>query len=116
MTINIPSFSWNVTLEEFLIVILVGLVAGFLASRVVSGHGYGVFGDVVVGVIGALVGAYVLGGFINDHVLVPLGVAAGSIGARIVVAFIGAVILLAILHLFSGRGSGSRGRSWRRDG
>ena len=115
MSINVPSFTWNITPGELLIVILVGLVAGFLASRVVSGHGYGVIGDIIVGVIGALIGAYVLGAFINDHVLVPLGVAAGSIGARIVVAFIGAIILLAILHLFAGRGSGSRGRSWRRE-
>lgn len=111
MSINVPSFSWNIALEELLIVILVGLVAGFLASRVVSGHGYGVFGDVIVGVIGALVGAFVLGAFINDHLLVPLGVAAGSLGARIVVAFIGAVLLLAVLHLFTGRGASSRGRS-----
>jgi len=108
MSVNIPAFSWNVTFEELLIVVLVGLVAGFLASRVVSGHGYGVIGDVVVGVIGALVGAYLLGGFINDHVLVPLGVASGSLGARVVVAFIGAVILLAVLHLFTGRGSSRR--------
>jgi len=115
VSINIPAFTWSITLEEFLIVVLVGLVAGFLASRVVSGHGYGVIGDVVVGVIGALIGAYVLGGFINDHVLVPLGVATGSLGARIVVAFIGAVLLLAVLHVFTGRGSGSRGRSWRRE-
>jgi uncharacterized membrane protein YeaQ/YmgE (transglycosylase-associated protein family) len=114
MSINIPSFSWNVTLQELLIVILVGLVAGFLASRVVSGHGYGVFGDIVVGVVGALIGAYLLGAFINDHLLVPLGVAAGSIVARIIVAFIGAIILLAVLHLLTGRRSDSRGRSWRR--
>ena len=38
-------------------VILIGLVAGALAGRVVSGHGYGVLGDIVVGVVGALVGA-----------------------------------------------------------
>jgi uncharacterized membrane protein YeaQ/YmgE (transglycosylase-associated protein family) len=113
MSVNIPPISWSITLEEFLIVVLVGLVAGFLASRVVSGHGYGVFGDVVVGVVGALVGAYVLGAFINDHLLVPLGVTAGSLGARIVVAFIGALLLLAVLHMFAGRG-GSRGRSGSR--
>jgi uncharacterized membrane protein YeaQ/YmgE (transglycosylase-associated protein family) len=114
MNINIPAFTWSITLQELLVVVLVGLVAGFLASRVVSGHGYGVVGDVIVGVIGALIGAYVLGAFIDDHLLVPLGVTAGSLGARMVVAFIGAVLLLAVLHLFTGRG-GSRGRSWRRE-
>lgn len=115
MSINLPSFTWSITLQELLIVVLVGLVAGFLASRVVSGHGYGVIGDVVVGVIGALAGAYLLGGFINDHLLVPLGVTAGSLGARIVVAFIGAVLLLLVLHMVAGRGRGSRARSWRRE-
>jgi uncharacterized membrane protein YeaQ/YmgE (transglycosylase-associated protein family) len=114
VSVNIPAFTWSMTVEEFLIVVLVGLVAGFLASRVVSGHGYGVIGDVIVGVIGALVGAYLLGAWINDHLLVPLGVASGSLGARIVVAFIGAVILLAVLRLVTGRGSASSGRSLRR--
>jgi uncharacterized membrane protein YeaQ/YmgE (transglycosylase-associated protein family) len=115
MSINIGSFSWNVTVEELLIVLFVGLVAGFLASRVVRGQGYGVIGDIVVGVIGAFIGAFFLGAFINDHLLVPLGVAAGSVVARIIVAFIGALILLAVLRLVTGRGSGSRGRSWRRE-
>ncbi len=38
--------------------ILIGLIAGALAGRVVSGHGYGVVGDIVVGVVGALVGGW----------------------------------------------------------
>src|SRR5215468_6360190 len=41
------------------LVVLVGLVAGALAGRVVSGDGYGVLGDIVVGVVGALVGGWV---------------------------------------------------------
>jgi uncharacterized membrane protein YeaQ/YmgE (transglycosylase-associated protein family) len=93
------------TLKQVLVMAFVGLVAGFAASRVVTGHGYGVVGDIVVGVVGALVGAFILGIFINDHVLVPLGVAAGSLGTRIVAAFIGAIILLAVLHMFVGRGT-----------
>jgi uncharacterized membrane protein YeaQ/YmgE (transglycosylase-associated protein family) len=92
------------TLEQLLVVAFVGLVAGFLASRLASGHGYGVVGDIVVGVIGALIGAFILGAFITDHVLAPLGVAAGSLIAQIIVASIGAVILLAVLRLFAGSG------------
>ncbi len=76
---------------------------GFLASRLATGHGYGVVGDIVVGVIGALIGAFVLGRFITDHSLV----------AQIIVAFIGAVILLAVLRLFAG-GMGRRRRDGRR--
>jgi uncharacterized membrane protein YeaQ/YmgE (transglycosylase-associated protein family) len=97
------------TLEQLLVVLFVGLVAGFLASRVVTGHGFGVGGDIVVGVIGALIGAFLLGGFITDHILVPLGIAAGSLVAQIIVAFIGALILLALLRAFSG---GYGGRRW----
>jgi uncharacterized membrane protein YeaQ/YmgE (transglycosylase-associated protein family) len=94
------------TLEQLLIVALVGLVAGYLASRVVTGRGYGVAGDIVVGVIGALIGALILGAFITNNILAPLGIAAGSLVAQIIVAFIGAVILLAVLRLFAG------GRRW----
>jgi uncharacterized membrane protein YeaQ/YmgE (transglycosylase-associated protein family) len=98
------------TLEQLLVVLFVGLVAGYLASRVVTGHGFGVGGDIVVGVLGALIGAFILGAWVTDHILVPLGIAAGSLVAEIIVAFIGAVILLAVLRLVAGRGLG--GRRW----
>ena len=100
------------TLEQLLVLALVGLVAGFLASRLVTGHGYGVVGDIVVGILGAVIGWFVLGGFITDHVLVPLGLPTGSIVGQIIVAFIGAAILLAALRLFTGGGR----RSGRRIG
>jgi uncharacterized membrane protein YeaQ/YmgE (transglycosylase-associated protein family) len=104
----------NMTLEQLLVIAFVGLVAGFLASRLVSGHGYGVVGDIVVGVIGALIGAVILGAFITNYVLVPLGIASGSLVAQIIVAFIGAVILLALLRAFAGSGFGGRRRDGRR--
>jgi uncharacterized membrane protein YeaQ/YmgE (transglycosylase-associated protein family) len=106
------------TVEQLLVVLFVGLVAGFLASRLVTGHGFGVAGDIVVGVIGALLGAFILGAFITDHILVPLGIAGGSLIAQIIVAFIGAVILLVILRAVTGSGYGRRrwgaGRSHER--
>ena len=73
--------------------LIVGLIAGFLASVVMRGGGYGVVGDIVVGLVGALIG-----GFLAN--LLGLG-ASGMIGT-IIVAFIGACILIAILRAFSG--------------
>lgn len=84
--------------------LLVGLVAGFLASRVMRGGGYGLIGDIVVGLIGAFIGGW-LAGF--------LGIGgSSSLIVTIVIAFIGACILLAILHAVT-RGS-SRGRLFGR--
>ncbi len=73
--------------------LIVGLIAGFLASVVMRGGGYGVVGDIVVGLIGALIG-----GFLAN--LVGLG-ASGFIGT-VIVAFIGACVLIALLRAFSG--------------
>ena len=76
---------------EFFWFILVGLVAGWLAGQLVKGGGFGVIGDIVVGVIGAL-----LGGFLFSSLGVSMG--GGLLGA-IIVATIGAVLLIFILRL-----------------
>ncbi len=76
-----------------LVWIIVGLVAGFLASRFVKGGGYGLLGDLVIGLIGAVVGGFLLGFFIHTTV--------GLLGS-IIVAFIGAVILLFIVRRVGG--------------
>jgi uncharacterized membrane protein YeaQ/YmgE (transglycosylase-associated protein family) len=70
---------------------LVGLLAGFLAGKVVKGHGFGVFADMGVGVLGAFIGA-----FIFDS----MGLAAYGFIANVIMAFVGAVVLLAIVGLF----------------
>lgn len=75
--------------------LIVGLVAGFFASRVMRGGGYGLIGDIVVGIIGAFLGGW-LAGFLG------FGATYGLFGS-IVIAFIGACILLALLHAVSGR-------------
>jgi uncharacterized membrane protein YeaQ/YmgE (transglycosylase-associated protein family) len=85
--------------------LLVGLVAGFLASRVMRGGGYGLVGDIVVGLIGAFIG-----GWLADFL--GLGGSSGLI-MTIVIAFIGACILLAVLHAVS-RGGASRSSGWGR--
>ncbi len=93
----------NLSLSNVLWWLLVGLVAGFLASRVMRGGGYGLIGDIVVGLIGAFIGGWLAG-------LLGIG-GSSSLIVTIVIAFIGACILLAILHAVT-RGGASRG--WRR--
>jgi uncharacterized membrane protein YeaQ/YmgE (transglycosylase-associated protein family) len=75
---------------EFVWFILVGLVAGWLAGQLVKGGGFGVVGDIVVGVLGAL-----LGGFLFS--LAGFSWGGGLIGA-IIVATVGAVILILLLR------------------
>jgi uncharacterized membrane protein YeaQ/YmgE (transglycosylase-associated protein family) len=79
------------SVETLLLWIAVGLIAGWLASAVVGG-GYGVIGDIVVGVVGAFLGGFV---FRALHIGVPFRGLAGTI----FVAFIGAIVLLLVLRL-----------------
>ncbi len=85
------------SLETCLVWIVIGLIAGWLASAVVGG-GFGLLGDIVVGVVGAFLGGLIFGAL---HVHSPFGGLAGTI----FVAFIGAVVLLVILRLIRGAGS-----------
>jgi uncharacterized membrane protein YeaQ/YmgE (transglycosylase-associated protein family) len=73
--------------------LVVGLIAGFLASMVMRGGGYGVVGDVIVGVVGAFIGGLVMNLFTPD--------ATYGFWGSIVVALIGACILIALLRAFS---------------
>src|SRR5437868_10650978 len=73
--------------------LIVGLIAGFLASVVMRGGGYGIVGDIILGIVGAIIGGFLAG-------LLGLG-ASGLIGT-ILVAFIGACILIALLRAVSG--------------
>ena len=79
----------------FLTWIIVGLIAGVLASLVMGGTGYGLIGDIIIGIVGAFVGGWV---FSVLGVASPLGGLAGTI----LVAFVGAVLLLFILRLIRG--------------
>lgn len=67
--------------------LIVGLIAGLLASFAIGGVGYGILGDIVVGIVGAFVGGWL---FNQLHIAAPWGGLAGVI----FVAFIGAVVLL----------------------
>ena len=77
--------------------LIVGLVAGVLASLLMGGTGYGLIGDIIIGIVGAFVGGWIFS---------ALGVASpfGGIAGTIFVAFIGAVVLLFVLRLVRGGG------------
>jgi len=76
-------------MENWLWFTLIGLAAGFLAGVVVKGHGFGIVGNLVVGVIGGL-----LGGFLFS----VLGLSATGKVGQLVCAFVGAVLLLYLLR------------------
>jgi uncharacterized membrane protein YeaQ/YmgE (transglycosylase-associated protein family) len=85
--------------ENLLVIVLVGLIAGWLAGQVMRGAGFGLIGDLIVGLLGALIGDWLL-----PRLNIHIGV---GIVALIINAFIGAIVLLLILRLVGG------GR-WRR--
>jgi uncharacterized membrane protein YeaQ/YmgE (transglycosylase-associated protein family) len=77
--------------------IVVGLIAGWLAGQVMKGGGFGLLGDIIVGVVGGL-----LGGWIASSLL-HLGAGVNGINLEsILIAFAGAVVLLVLLRLLSG--------------
>ena len=89
--------------ESLLIIIVVGIVAGWLAGQIMQGTGFGLIGDLLVGLVGA---------FIGDWLLPRLHIHLGSgIIALIFNALIGALVLLLVVRLFRGGGYGYR---WRR--
>jgi uncharacterized membrane protein YeaQ/YmgE (transglycosylase-associated protein family) len=79
---------------EILWFILIGLVAGWLAGQIMGAGGYGVLGDIVVGIVGAVLGGWIFG---------LLGISAGTLIGSLVVATIGAIIFIAILRALSRR-------------
>ncbi|WP_068819923.1 GlsB/YeaQ/YmgE family stress response membrane protein [Phormidesmis priestleyi] len=72
--------------------LIVGLIAGILSSFVAGGIGYGLIGDIIVGIVGAFVGGWLFG---------QLGLTApfAGLAGTIFIAFVGAVVLLVVLHL-----------------
>jgi uncharacterized membrane protein YeaQ/YmgE (transglycosylase-associated protein family) len=85
----------HLNVDTVIIWILVGLAAGALASRVALGHDLGLIGDIVAGVLGAFVG-----GVLAIIFKINFTVAGHPIISEIVIAFVGAVILLFVLRIF----------------
>jgi uncharacterized membrane protein YeaQ/YmgE (transglycosylase-associated protein family) len=78
----------------FIWFLLIGLAAGWLAGQIMKGGGYGLLGDLIVGVIGALLGGWLFG---------LLGISAGGLLGSLITATIGAIVLIALLRLISRR-------------
>ena len=76
--------------NQLLWFLLVGLIAGFLAGKIMKGSGFGVVGDLVVGVLGAFLGGWLFS---------ALGITAGGLLGAILVALVGALVLLWLVRL-----------------
>ena len=86
----------HISNESLVLILVVGVIAGWLAGQLVRGTGFGLIGDLIIGVIGAFIGTWLLPQ-LNIHI------GSGMVGA-IVSATIGAVLLLIILRVFRKRG------------
>jgi uncharacterized membrane protein YeaQ/YmgE (transglycosylase-associated protein family) len=73
--------------------LIIGAIAGAVAGRVMSGHGYGLLGDIVVGIVGAFLGGWLLS---------LIGLSVSSFWGTLITAFIGACILIALVHAVTG--------------
>ena len=86
----------HLTAESLLVILLIGAIAGWLAGQIVQGTGFGLVGDIIIGIIGA---------FIASWLFPQLGLHLGAgIVAQIIAATIGAVLLLLIMRLVRRRG------------
>ncbi len=82
------------TVGEFLTVLLIGLIAGWLTGVVMKGRGYGVLADIILGIVGAVVGGFLFG---------QLGISAYGFIGRVAIAVVGTIVLVGVAHLLGGR-------------
>jgi len=80
--------------EHLLIFLAIGVLAGFLAGKIMKGKGFGLVGDLIVGVIGAFIGVWLLG---------LLNISSAGIIGLLIAAIIGALILLYVIRLVKHR-------------
>jgi uncharacterized membrane protein YeaQ/YmgE (transglycosylase-associated protein family) len=83
-------------MRELIVALVVGAIAGWLAGNIMRGSGYGLIGDIIVGIIGAYIGSWLWG-------VLHLGPVGPEMVSRIITATVGAVVLLFILRLVSRR-------------
>jgi uncharacterized membrane protein YeaQ/YmgE (transglycosylase-associated protein family) len=76
---------------QFVWFILIGIAAGWLAGKIMKGGGFGLLGDLIVGVIGALLGGFLFG---------LLGIMAVGLLGSLITATVGAIVLIALLRFF----------------
>ncbi len=77
-------------ITSLVLFLLIGIAAGWLAGQIMKGGGFGLIGDLIIGVIGALLGGWLFG---------MLGISAGGIIGSLVTALVGAIVLLLLLRL-----------------
>ena len=78
-------------LQTLLIILAIGAVAGWLAGVIMKGGGYGLLGDIVIGIIGAFIGGFLFG---------LLGISAGGLAGQIITATVSAIVLIFVLRMF----------------
>ena len=82
--------------ESILVILFVGLVAGWLAGKIVRGTGFGIIGDILVGIAGALIASFIFP---------KLGIHLGTgLVSEIIYSTIGAIVLLLVVRLIRGGG------------
>jgi uncharacterized membrane protein YeaQ/YmgE (transglycosylase-associated protein family) len=82
--------------------IVLGLIAGWLAGQFMRGGGYGIIGDIVLGILGALVGGWLTGMLLGRDTVNGFNI------ESLIVAVLGAILLIAISRLFTGRRASNR--------
>ena len=73
--------------------IIIGLIAGWLAGKIARGRGFGCIADIILGIVGSLIGGWIF---------IRLGIFGGGFLYSLAAATVGAVLLVLIAHLFSG--------------
>ena len=84
----------DLSTQNLILFLVIGLVAGWLAGRIMKGPGFGLVGDLIVGVIGAFIGVWLFG---------VLGISTGGLLGLLVAAIVGALVLLYVLRLVKKR-------------
>ena len=82
--------------------IVLGLVAGWLAGTLMRGGGYGIVGDIVLGILGAIVGGWLTGVLLGRDLMTGFNI------ESLIVAVLGAVVLIGISRLFTGGRASTR--------
>ena len=80
--------------EHLLLFLVIGILAGFVAGKIMKGSGFGLIGDLIIGVIGSFIGVWVFG---------LLGISSEGIIGLLVAAIVGALILLYAIRLAKSR-------------
>jgi len=81
----------KMSITSLILWLVIGALAGWLAGKVMKGRGFGLFGNIVVGIVGSVIGGYLLGGFLSS---------AGFLGS-LITSFVGAVVLIFVVGLIA---------------